>query len=48
MDLIFANVNPEDILLKEDLDELVKADKAWLGFGGVQGHIYGRDLCAQS
>ena len=27
VDLIFANVNPEDILLKEDLDELVKKDK---------------------
>lgn len=27
VDLIFANVNPEDILLKEDLDELVKTDK---------------------
>ncbi|TAQ86072.1 hypothetical protein B7494_g5610 [Chlorociboria aeruginascens] len=27
VDLIFANVNKEDILLKEDLDELAKADK---------------------
>ena len=27
VDLIFANVNPEDILLKEDLDELAKQDK---------------------
>lgn len=27
VDLIFANVNPEDILLKEDLDALVKQDK---------------------
>jgi len=26
VDLIFANVNPEDILLKEDLDALVKED----------------------
>lgn len=26
LDLIFANVNPEDILLKEDLDNLVKED----------------------
>jgi cytochrome-b5 reductase len=26
VDLIFANVNPEDILLKEDLDKLVKED----------------------
>jgi cytochrome-b5 reductase len=26
VDLIFANVNPEDILLKEDLDQLVKED----------------------
>ena len=26
IDLIFANVNPEDILLKEDLDALVKED----------------------
>ncbi|KAF1988902.1 ferredoxin reductase-like protein [Aulographum hederae CBS 113979] len=26
VDLIFANVNPEDILLKEDLDDLVKSD----------------------
>lgn len=26
VDLIFANVNPEDILLKEDLDELAKTD----------------------
>jgi cytochrome-b5 reductase len=26
VDLIFANVNPEDILLREDLDELVKKD----------------------
>jgi NAD(P)H-flavin reductase len=27
VDLIFANVNREDILLKEDLDELVRQDK---------------------
>ncbi|KAF2834549.1 ferredoxin reductase-like protein [Patellaria atrata CBS 101060] len=27
LDLIFANVNPEDILLKEDLDALVKEDE---------------------
>lgn len=27
VDLIFANVNKEDILLKEDLDELVAQDK---------------------
>jgi cytochrome-b5 reductase len=27
VDLIFANVNPEDILLKEDLDALAKKDK---------------------
>jgi cytochrome-b5 reductase len=26
VDLIFANVNPEDILLREDLDKLVKQD----------------------
>jgi cytochrome-b5 reductase len=26
IDLIFANVNPEDILLKEDLDQLAKED----------------------
>ena len=26
VDLIFANVNPEDILLREDLDQLVKED----------------------
>jgi cytochrome-b5 reductase len=26
VDLIFANVNPEDILLKDDLDALVKED----------------------
>lgn len=26
VDLIFANVNPEDILLKEDLDELSAAN----------------------
>lgn len=26
VDLIFANVNPEDILLREDLDALVKQD----------------------
>lgn len=26
VDLIFANVNPEDILLKEDLDQLAKED----------------------
>ncbi|KAK5139002.1 NADH-cytochrome b5 reductase, partial [Oleoguttula sp. CCFEE 6159] len=26
VDLLFANVNPEDILLKEDLDQLVKED----------------------
>jgi cytochrome-b5 reductase len=29
IDLIFANVNPEDILLKEDLDELAKEDKGF-------------------
>jgi len=29
IDLIFANVNHEDILLKEDLDELAKADKGF-------------------
>jgi len=29
IDLIFANVNPEDILLKEDLDELAKTDKGF-------------------
>lgn len=29
MDLIFANVNVEDILLKEDLDELAKQDKGF-------------------
>lgn len=27
VDLLFANVNPEDILLKEDLDALAKEDK---------------------
>jgi cytochrome-b5 reductase len=27
VDLIFANVNPEDILLREDLDDLIKEDK---------------------
>lgn len=27
IDLIFANVNPEDILLKEDLDQLAKEDR---------------------
>lgn len=27
VDLIFANVNPEDILLKEDLDQLAKEDE---------------------
>jgi cytochrome-b5 reductase len=27
VDLIFANVNPEDILLKEDLEDLVTQDK---------------------
>lgn len=26
IDLIFANINPEDILLKEDLDHLAKDD----------------------
>lgn len=29
IDLIFANVNQEDILLKEDLDQLAKEDKAF-------------------
>ncbi|EGD93816.1 NADH-cytochrome b5 reductase [Trichophyton tonsurans CBS 112818] len=29
VDLIFANVNVEDILLKEELDELAKTDKAF-------------------
>jgi len=29
IDLIFANVNPEDILLKEDLDQLAKKDKGF-------------------
>jgi len=29
VDLLFANVNPEDILLKEDLDELVKSDSGF-------------------
>lgn len=29
IDLIFANVNEEDILLKEDLDELAKSDKGF-------------------
>lgn len=29
IDLIFANVNPEDILLREDLDELAKTDKGF-------------------
>jgi cytochrome-b5 reductase len=29
IDLIFANVNNEDILLKEDLDQLVKDDKGF-------------------
>ncbi|KAG9243080.1 hypothetical protein BJ878DRAFT_543644 [Calycina marina] len=29
IDLIFANVNKEDILLKEDLDELAKTDKGF-------------------
>lgn len=29
VDLIFANVNPEDILLKEDLDELARTDKGF-------------------
>jgi len=29
VDLIFANVNPEDILLKEDLDKLVKEDEGF-------------------
>ncbi|RQM08531.1 hypothetical protein DH86_00000252 [Scytalidium sp. 3C] len=29
IDLIFANVNPEDILLKEDLDQLAKEDKGF-------------------
>jgi len=27
VDLIFANVNPEDILLREDLDALAKEDE---------------------
>ena len=29
IDLIFANVNREDILLKEDLDELAKTDSGF-------------------
>lgn len=29
IDLIFANVNKEDILLKEDLDQLAKEDKGF-------------------
>jgi len=29
VDLLFANVNPEDILLKEDLDELAKSDSGF-------------------
>jgi cytochrome-b5 reductase len=29
VDLIFANVNPEDILLKEDLDQLAREDKGF-------------------
>jgi len=29
IDLIFANVNQEDILLKEDLDQLAKEDKGF-------------------
>lgn len=29
MDLIFANVNPEDILLKDDLDKLAKEDEGF-------------------
>ena len=29
VDLLFANVNPEDILLKEDLDALAKEDKGF-------------------
>jgi NAD(P)H-flavin reductase len=29
IDLIFANVNPEDILLKEDLDKLAREDKGF-------------------
>ncbi|KAI9734073.1 MAG: NADH-cytochrome b5 reductase [Claussenomyces sp. TS43310] len=29
IDLLFANVNPEDILLKEDLDELAQRDKGF-------------------
>jgi len=29
IDLLFANVNPEDILLKEDLDELARSDKGF-------------------
>lgn len=29
VDLIFANVNPEDILLKDDLDGLAKTDKGF-------------------
>jgi cytochrome-b5 reductase len=29
IDLIFANVNPEDILLKEDLDNLAAEDKGF-------------------
>ena len=29
IDLIFANVNEEDILLKEDLDELARSDKGF-------------------
>ena len=29
IDLIFANVNPEDILLREDLDQLAKDDKGF-------------------
>ena len=29
IDLIFANVNPDDILLKDDLDKLAKEDKGF-------------------
>lgn len=29
IDLIFANVNEEDILLREDLDELARTDKGF-------------------
>ena len=51
VDLIFANVNPEDILLKEDLDALAKEDEGFrvyyvlnnppAGWEGGEGFVTG-------